>query len=176
MSFKFNDKKGVGFKKRLRKIRYLLLDVDGVLTDGKIYLDEQGKEFKVFNIYDGHGVSMLKKNGFGVGLLSGRKSKAVGVRSKELGISEVYQGISNKLKCYQGFLRKHKLEDEQVAYMGDDLIDIPIMKLVGFSVSVPNAVKEVKVFAHYITQKRGGEGAVREIADLLLKKHGKWKH
>lgn len=175
MRFKKGGKWLRELDKRIQSIRYLLLDVDGVMTDGKIYLDDRGKELKVFNIYDGHGISLVKKKGFGVGLLSGRKSKAVEIRSKELGISDVFQGISNKLRCYQNLLKKYQFSDEHIAYMGDDLMDIPIMKRTGFSVAVPNAVEEVKRWAHMVTHKGGGEGAVREIADLLLKKQGKWE-
>jgi 3-deoxy-D-manno-octulosonate 8-phosphate phosphatase (KDO 8-P phosphatase) len=145
------------------------------MTDGRIYLDHRGKELKVFNIYDGQGISLIKTNGFRVGLLSGRKSKAVEFRSKELGVSDLFQGVSNKLRCYQNLLKKYQFRDEHIAYMGDDLIDIPIMERVGFSVAVPNAVEAVKRCAHMVTHRGGGEGAVREVAEWLLKKQGKWK-
>jgi len=157
------------YQSKIKLIRYFLLDVDGVLTDGKIYLDDQGKEMKVFNIYDGLGISLLRQNGIEVGLLSGRSSSAVQFRSKELGIKDVYQGVSDKLKKYEEILLQKNLHDSEVAFIGDDLIDLPLLKRVGFSVAVANAVSEVKSHVHLVTQKRGGEGAVREVADLVLK-------
>ena len=153
---------------KIKCIRYLLLDVDGVLTDGKIYLDSKGREMKVFNIYDGLGISLLRKNGIEVGILSGRSSSAVQFRSKELGIKDVHQGISDKLKKFEEIPLQKNLQYSEVAFIGDDLIDLPLLKRVGFSVAVANAVSEVKSHVHLVTQKRGGEGAVREVADLLL--------
>lgn len=157
------------FQSKIKLIRYILLDVDGVLTDGKIYIDSQGKEMKVFNIYDGLGISLLRQNGIEVGLLSGRSSRAVQFRSEELGIKDVYQGISDKLRKYEEILLEKNLHDSEVAFIGDDLIDLPVLKRVGFSVAVANAVLEIKSHVHLITQKRGGEGAVREVADFILK-------
>ncbi len=142
------------------------------MTDGKIYLDSEGKEIKVFNIYDGQGISLLKRHGIEIGLLSGRQSEAVVARSKELGISDIYQGVSNKQETYEALLKQKGLKDEEVAFIGDDLIDIPVMERVGLSVAVSNAVSEVKEIAHLTTKKKGGEGAVREFAEKLLKLKG----
>lgn len=153
---------------KAKKIRFLLLDVDGVLTDGTLWIGEQGQEIKGFSIYDGHGIHLLMKNGFGVGLLSGRASKVVALRAKELGIREVHQGIRNKLALYEKMLQRLGLSDKEVAYMGDDVIDLPILRRAGLSVSVPNGVVEVIRSVQWVTHRRGGEGAVREVTDLLL--------
>ncbi|HET6370591.1 MAG TPA: HAD hydrolase family protein, partial [Nitrospiria bacterium] len=153
---------------RARKIRFLLLDVDGILNDGTIWIDDQGREMKGFSIYDGHGIRLLQEAGLEVGLLSGRASNAVALRAKELGIREVHQGVRNKIKVYEELIARHELSDNEVAYMGDDLIDLPILKRVGLSISVPNAVPSVIKSAEWVTRKKGGEGAVREVTDLLL--------
>ncbi len=157
---------------KAKKIKFLLLDVDGVLTDGTIWLDEQGREMKGFSIYDGHGIRLLLKDGIGVGILSGRESHIVTLRAKELGIQEVHQGIRNKLEIYEKLLQRLGLSDKEVAYIGDDVIDLPILKRAGISISVPNAVSEVTRSVHWVTLRRGGEGAVREVTDLLLEAKG----
>ena len=144
------------------------MDVDGILNDGTIWIDDQGREMKGFSIYDGHGIRLLQEAGLEVGLLSGRASNAVALRAKELGIREVHQGVRNKIKVYEELIARHELSDNEVAYMGDDLIDLPILKRVGLSISVPNAVPSVIKSAEWVTRKKGGEGAVREVTDLLL--------
>jgi 3-deoxy-D-manno-octulosonate 8-phosphate phosphatase (KDO 8-P phosphatase) len=154
--------------KRAKEIRFLLLDVDGVLTDGLIYLDGDGRETKAFHIHDGHGVHLLQEAGIRVGLISGRASRVVDLRAKELGITEVHQGLSKKLPIYLDLLKRYKLRDRQVAYMGDDIIDIPILERAGLAIAVANAVKEVKEKTHMETVRSGGQGAVREVADFLL--------
>jgi 3-deoxy-D-manno-octulosonate 8-phosphate phosphatase (KDO 8-P phosphatase) len=128
---------------RARKIRFLLLDVDGVLTDGTIWIDDQGRETKGFSIYDGHGIHLLLESGLGVGLLSGRTSNVVAIRAKDLGIQEVHQGVRDKIKVYEELIGRLGLSDNEVAYMGDDLIDLPILKRVGLSISVPYAAPSV---------------------------------
>jgi 3-deoxy-D-manno-octulosonate 8-phosphate phosphatase (KDO 8-P phosphatase) len=153
---------------RARKIRFLLLDVDGILTDGTIWIDDQGREMKGFSIYDGHGIRLLQEAGLEVGLLSGRASNVVTIRAKELGIREVHQGVRDKIKVYEELIGRLGLSDNEVAYMGDDLIDLPILKRVGLSVSVPNAVPSAIKSAEWVTRRKGGEGAVREVTDLLL--------
>jgi 3-deoxy-D-manno-octulosonate 8-phosphate phosphatase (KDO 8-P phosphatase) len=150
------------------QIEYLLLDVDGVLTDGTLYFDDEGREIKRFSIYDGQGIRLLQDAGIGVGILSGRRSHAVSRRAKELQIRDLFQGISEKVIVYEKILNKRKLREEAVAYMGDDIADLPVLSRVGWSISVPNAVEEVKAAVDWVTTRRGGEGAVREVADLIL--------
>jgi 3-deoxy-D-manno-octulosonate 8-phosphate phosphatase (KDO 8-P phosphatase) len=154
--------------RRAKQIRFLLLDVDGVLTDGLIYLDSDGKEIKAFNIHDGHGLHLLQEAGIQAGLISGRTSRVVDFRAKELGITEVHQGVPKKLQVYFDLLKKYKLQEHQVAYMGDDIIDIPILERAGLAIAVANAVKAVKLKVHMVTTHSGGEGAVREVSDFLL--------
>jgi len=161
---------------RAKLIEFLLLDVDGVLTDGLIYLDGDGRETKAFHIHDGHGLHLLQEAGIRVGLISGRASRVVDFRSKELGITEVYQGLTKKLPVYLDLLKKYKLQDQQMAYMGDDTIDIPILERAGLAVAVANAVKAVKAKAHMVTVRWGGQGAVREVADFLLSVKNRVEH
>ncbi len=153
---------------KARNIRLLLLDVDGVLTDGKIYVMDNGQEFKAFDIHDGQGISLLHRAGIRVGIISGRSSPAVRVRAKELAISEVHEGVSDKLKVYEEILARHGLGDSSVAYVGDDLIDRPILERVGLSVAVANAHAAVQGVVHWVTSKSGGAGAIREVADFIL--------
>ncbi len=153
---------------KARRIRYLLLDVDGVMTDGMIYLDQEGRETKAFNIYDGSGVHRIRKAGVQVGIITGRYSTIVDYRAKELGITEVHQRVLDKVKVYDQILVKYGLKDEEMAYMGDDVIDIPVLERVGLSVAVPNAHPEVRGRVDWITRSPGGRGAVRELTDLLL--------
>ena len=159
---------GNSLRGRARRIRFLLLDVDGVLTDGTLWRDDQGREMKGFSIHDGHGVRLLRRAGVEVGFLSGRQSSAVSDRAKELEVREVHQGIEDKLTVYERLRERLGLSDEEIAYMGDDLPDLPVLQRVGFSISVPNGVRQVTRSVDWVTQRRGGEGAVREVADFLL--------
>jgi len=161
-------------KERLEKIRLLLLDVDGVLTDGRIVYDHNGVESKSFDVKDGHGIKLLQRAGIAVGIITGRQSDVVRLRAKELGIEILYQGALDKLLPYGEILESQKLTDEQVAYMGDDVVDLPILKRVGFSATVADAVSDVKPYVHYVTRRKGGRSAVREVCDLLLKESGRW--
>jgi len=160
---------------RLKKIRLLLLDVDGVMTDGRIIFDSNGVESKFFNVKDGHGIKMLQRAGIEVGIISGRESKVVANRATELGIERVFQKATDKLSPYLGILADAGLSDDEVAFIGDDLIDIPVLKRVGFAAAPADAVGEVLPFAHFVTRNPGGFGAVREISDMLLKAQGKWE-
>lgn len=153
---------------KARRVKFLLLDVDGVMTDGTIYLDADGRETKAFNIYDGTGIHLIRKAGVQVGIITGRQSTIVEYRARELEISEVHQKILDKLKVYDALLRKYGLQDSEMAYMGDDVIDLPVLERVGLSVAVPNAHPDVKNRVDWVTQKAGGYGAVRELTDLLL--------
>ena len=153
---------------KARRIEFLLLDVDGVMTDGTIYIDADGRETKAFNIYDGSGIHMIQKAGMRVGIITGRQSAIVDYRAQELGIAEVHQRVLDKIKVYDELLRKYDLQDFQMAYIGDDVIDLPILERAGLSVAVPNAHPDVRRRVDWVTQKAGGSGAVREVTDLLL--------
>ena len=160
---------------RLKKIKLLILDVDGVMTDGRIIFDSNGVESKFFNVKDGHGIKMLQRTGIEVGIISGRESQVVANRAVELGIAQVYQKSLDKLVPYRQMLEATGLADEQVAFMGDDVIDIPLLKRVGFASAPADAVAEVIPFAHFVAKNRGGWGAVRELCDLIIKGQGNWE-
>jgi len=161
-------------EEKLKKIKLLILDVDGVLTDGRIIFDSNGVESKFFNVKDGHGIKMVQRSGIEVGIISGRESQVVYNRAVELGIGQVYQKSLDKLVPYRQMLEATGLTDEQVAFMGDDVIDIPLLKRVGFAAAPADAVDEVFPFAHFVAKNRGGWGAVREVCDLILKAQGSW--
>lgn len=158
----------------LNGIRLLLLDVDGVLTDGRIVYGSDGLELKAFDVKDGHGLKLLQRAGIAVGIITGRKSDVVERRAAELEVAYLYQGAKDKLVPYAEILRLSGLNDAQVAYMGDDLIDLPILRRVGFSASVSDAHDEVKSRVDYVTVRPGGRGAVREVCDHLLRGSGRW--
>ena len=158
----------------LSKIRLLLLDVDGIMTDGRIHYDERGGEIKSFDVKDGHGLKLLQRAGFQVGIITGRCSSIVKRRADELGIEILYQGAKDKIIPYEEILREGGFKDDQVAYMGDDLVDLPILLRVGFSATVADAVAEVKDRVHYVASRPGGRGAVREVCEVLLKQAGGW--
>lgn len=158
-----------------KNIKLLILDVDGVLTDGSIILDNEGNEFKAFHVRDGHGIKMLERAGIKVAIITGRHSKVVERRAHELGITEVYQRCHIKSVAYEHLIEKMGITDKEVAYIGDDIVDIPILKRVGLSVAVADATDETKAEAMIITKNCGGRGAVREICDLILKSKGKWE-
>lgn len=163
------------FKDIAKKIRLLVLDVDGVLTDGSIILDNEGNEFKVFHVRDGHGIKMLEKAGVKVAIITGRHSKVVERRAHELGITEVYQRCHIKTVAYEHLLEKMGLSNEEVAYIGDDIVDIPIFRRVGLSIAVADATEETKAYAMVVTTNRGGRGAVREVCEFILKSKGIWE-
>ncbi len=156
------------FKRILSSIKMVILDVDGVLTDGSIILDNEGNEFKRFHVRDGHGIKMLQKAGIRVAIITGRESKVVLRRADELGIEDIYQGCRDKVYAYQQILEKYNLRDEEVCYIGDDVVDIPILKRVGFPVVPRDADPVTGSYAIYITKYNGGRGAVREICDMII--------
>jgi len=155
-------------KAKAEKIKLLILDVDGVLTNGNIWFADNGDEQKSFHTQDGLGMKRLQRANIQVAIISGRKSPAVDRRMKELGITQVFQGQENKQAAYESLLETYQLSPEAVAYVGDDLPDMHIMKQVGFRIAVNNAVPEVKAFADWCTTRNGGEGAVREACELIL--------
>jgi 3-deoxy-D-manno-octulosonate 8-phosphate phosphatase (KDO 8-P phosphatase) len=154
---------------RLKAIKLLLLDVDGVLTDGSILLDGRGNELKAFHVRDGHGIKMAQREGMIIGIITGRVSEVVNIRARELGIQEVHQGTHEKITVYEGILSRYELRDDEVAYMGDDVVDLEIFKRVGIAVAVADADPAVKPYAHLVTKTGGGRGAVREFINLILK-------
>ena len=156
------------------KIKLLLLDVDGVMTDGRIIYDNDGGETKAFDVKDGHGLKLVQRAGIKVGIITGRQSQVVARRAAELGIDLVYQGVKDKKVPFKEILEKLALAPEEVAYVGDDIVDLPVMLKVGFAATVADAVDDVKPYAHMVAKRCGGRGAVREICDFLLKESGRW--
>ncbi len=154
---------------KAKKIKLLICDVDGVLTDGGLYFDKDGNELKRFHSQDGYGLQAIIKNGIEVAVISARNSPAVNSRMDNLGIKYYYQGQSDKTIALDKLMKKLKLNLAEIAYIGDDIIDLSIMTKIGWAVAVNNAVDSVKTYAHYITKKNGGNGAVREVCDMLLK-------
>lgn len=148
-------------------IKLLILDVDGVLTDGKLYFSSQGETIKAFHVHDGLGIKQLMALGVVVAIISSRNSEIVSLRMQELGVTHVYQGQKNKLLAFEKLLAELQLTDDQVAYVGDDLPDLPVMQRVGLAIAVANAVPEIKAIADWQCQQRGGDGAVREVSDRL---------
>lgn len=156
------------------QVKLFILDVDGVMTDGGIILDSEGRELKRFNVYDGTGVKYLQRAGLQVALISGRHSESTSVRARQLGIEIVYQGAADKLEVLQEVKRRAGVRDEEISYMADDLIDLPVMRRVGYPIAPANARPEVKQVALYVTKAEGGHGAVREAAEHILKAQGRW--
>jgi 3-deoxy-D-manno-octulosonate 8-phosphate phosphatase (KDO 8-P phosphatase) len=159
---------------KARAIKLLILDVDGVLTDGKIVYADRGEELKCFDVKDGHGIKLLLRAGIEVALVTGRKSAAVEHRAQDLGINLVFQKALNKIEAYEELRATQKLRDEELCVMGDDLPDLPILRKCGFSVAVPDSVDEVKREVDYVTNKEAGKGAVREVCEIILKAQGLW--
>lgn len=159
---------------RAKRVKVVILDIDGVMTDGRIIYGIYGEELKFFDVQDGFGISLLRRAGIKSVIITAKKSRIVKMRSRDLKVAKTYQGYVDKLKPFNRILKKFRVKPEEVCFIGDDLIDIPVLKRVGFAVAVPNAVAEVKESAHHITSKIGGRGAVREVSDLILKSQNKW--
>ncbi len=155
-------------KQKAQNVRFFLMDVDGVLTDGKLYYTERGEEIKVFNVKDGLGIKLLQMAGIPSGVISGRKSGALEKRLTELEVDEIYLGHNEKLSILDEILRRRNIGYENVAYIGDDYVDLPILKRVGFPMAVKDAHPVVKKHALYVTKARGGEGALREAIEFFL--------
>ena len=154
------------------QIRLVIFDVDGVLTDGSLFLGDDGQEYKAFNSHDGHGMVMLQKTGVQIAIITGRTSDVVRIRMESLGISHVYQGFRDKLPAFEELKQKVGLGNEQIAYVGDDVVDLPAMSRVGLAIAVQNAHPFAKQHAHWITSKEGGRGAAREVCELLMEAQG----
>jgi 3-deoxy-D-manno-octulosonate 8-phosphate phosphatase (KDO 8-P phosphatase) len=162
---------------RAAKVKLLVLDVDGVLTDGRIIMDHRGREIKAFDVRDGHGIKLLRGAGIEVAILTGRSSPVVQKRADDLGIPRrwVRQGVHDKVAAYQEIAHEVGIGNDETCFVGDDLVDIPILKHVGIPIVVADGAEEAKQVASYITQSAGGRGAVREVCDLLLQAQGKWE-
>lgn len=153
---------------KAKQIKLLVLDVDGVMTDGRLYISNSGEEMKAFNCHDGHGIKMLKRNGVEVAMISGRSSPALEQRAEELGIKYLYQGREDKINALNELLDNIDVSYQQIAHLGDDLPDLPIIRRVGLGMAVANAYPLVKEHALWCTQAKGGEGAVREACDFIM--------
>jgi 3-deoxy-D-manno-octulosonate 8-phosphate phosphatase (KDO 8-P phosphatase) len=157
---------------KAKNIRIVIFDVDGVLTDGSLYLTDAGEEIKAFNSRDGHGMKMLKASGIELAIITARESRSVRLQAENLNISLLYQGEKNKLKVFESLITKLGLGKSSCAYVGDDLIDLPVMTRCGLSICVPSAPALVKKHAHYVTNSEGGHGAVREVCELIMLAQG----
>ena len=157
---------------RARAIKLAVFDVDGVMTDGSLYFSEAGETLKVFNSLDGHGLRMLQQGGIELAIISGRSSQALALRARELGITQLFQGIHDKLKTFEALRQSLRLTYEEIAAIGDDVVDLPILTRCGFAACVPAAPALVKQRVHYVTQASGGRGAVREFCEFILQAQG----
>jgi 3-deoxy-D-manno-octulosonate 8-phosphate phosphatase (KDO 8-P phosphatase) len=161
---------------KLKRIKLLLLDVDGVLTDGKIIYNDNGEETKVFNVKDGLGMRLLMEAGIHLGIITGRRSNALYSRCKDLGINLIYDGVGNKIDVLDALLDKTGVSAEEIAFIGDDLPDLALMKTIGFSIAVGDAHKMILDNADMVTSANGGHGAVREVCETILKAKGLWEN
>ena len=163
---------------RARKVRVLLMDVDGVLTDGHVYLQsfpgEIALELKAFHSQDGAGLKLARIAGIRTGIITGRESAATTRRAQENGMEFVYQGRDQKMGAYEEIVRRAEVSESEVAFIADDLPDLPVLRRVGFAIAVANAVPEIKRVAHWVTKRKGGDAAVREVIEFILKAQGKW--
>ncbi len=160
------------FFERAKQIRLVAFDVDGVLTDGSLFLGDDGQEYKAFHSQDGHGLKMLRATGVELAIITGRSSQVVSLRARNLGINHLYQGVEDKLHAFHNMLAALNLEPAAAAFMGDDVVDLPVMRRCGLAISVPAAPALVKQHAHYVTKLEGGRGAVREICELFMQAQG----
>jgi 3-deoxy-D-manno-octulosonate 8-phosphate phosphatase (KDO 8-P phosphatase) len=161
-------------KEALKKIRVVVMDVDGVLTDGRIIIDSNGVETKNFDVQDGFGIVFLKRCGIRTAIISARESGVVAYRAQDLKIDKFYVGVYPKRSAYENMLEEFKVKDEEVCYIGDDLADLSLMRRCGVGIAVANAVFEIKQIAAYVTARQGGRGAVREVIELILQAQGHW--
>ncbi|MDT3335729.1 3-deoxy-manno-octulosonate-8-phosphatase KdsC [Shewanella sp. SP1S1-7] len=159
---------------RAQKIKLLICDVDGVFSDGRIYLSNSGEELKAFHTRDGYGVRSILTSGFNLAVITGRQSKIVENRMTALGVAHIYQGVDNKFEPYEALLALYGVTPEEVAYIGDDIVDLPVMNVVGLAVSVADGHPYVRQHAHFVTTLNGGHGALRELTDLLLLSQNKF--
>jgi len=162
-------------QKKAKKIKLLVLDVDGVLTDGFLMYGNDGNEIKHFDVKDGFGIYLLKKSGLSCAILTAKGAPLVTRRAQDLKIDKVYQDFHYKIEAFDSVKKDFGVKEEEICFMGDELLDLPILKRVGLAISVPNAVDEVKKIAHLVTKSCGGRGAVREVCELIMKSQGTWE-
>lgn len=168
------EKLSTANRNRAGKVKLILLDSDGVLTDGRITMSSDGSEVRAFHVQDGFGIRLGRQAGLEFGILSGRASPVLERRAAELGIEELHQGVLDKAGRFEDILQRLGIPPEAVCFVGDDLIDVPVMRRCGFAVATRDAQPDVRSCAHYVTERRGGEGAVREVVDMVLRAGGKW--
>lgn len=159
---------------RARAVKVLIFDVDGVFTDGSLFYGDDGQEYKAFNSRDGHGIKMLRDSGVESAILTGRSSQVVLHRARNLGITRIIQGAHDKLASYEAMLAETGLRTEEIAYMGDDLVDLPVLRRCGLACTVPDAPAEVLARAHYVARAGAGRGAAREVCELIMRAQGTW--
>jgi 3-deoxy-D-manno-octulosonate 8-phosphate phosphatase (KDO 8-P phosphatase) len=157
---------------KAQRVRLAIFDVDGVLTDGTLYLTDGGEEIKAFNSLDGHGMKMLRESGVELAIITGRTSRSVELRAKNLGIDLVFQGAADKALAFASLLKTRSLEASAIAYMGDDVVDLPVMLRCGFAITVPDAPLLVRQHADYLTRAKGGHGAAREACEFIMHAQG----
>ena len=159
-------------REKAASIRLIVFDVDGVLTDGSLYIGDDGQEYKAFHSKDGHGMVMLQHAGVEIAIITGRSSEVVRIRMASLGIERVYQGKREKLPAYEELKQITGFSDQQIAYVGDDVVDLPVMTRVGFAIAVQDAHPLTKQHAHWVTPSGGGRGAAREVCELIMDAQG----
>jgi 3-deoxy-D-manno-octulosonate 8-phosphate phosphatase (KDO 8-P phosphatase) len=162
-------------ERRARAVRMLVFDVDGVLTDGSLFYGDDGQEYKAFHSRDGHGIKMLRAGGIESAIITGRTSQVVLHRARNLGITHIHQGADDKLEAFDALLSTCGLTADRIAYMGDDVVDLPVLRRCGLAVTVPDAPAEVKARCHLVTQAGAGRGAARELCELILRAQGQWQ-
>jgi 3-deoxy-D-manno-octulosonate 8-phosphate phosphatase (KDO 8-P phosphatase) len=167
-----NDTLDIGA--RAQAVRMIVFDIDGVLTDGSLFYGDDGQEYKAFNSRDGHGIKMLRATGVEAGIITGRTSQVVLHRARNLGISRIFQGAHDKLDAFENLLLDMGMAPEQIAYMGDDIVDLPVLRRCGLAITVPDAPQEVKARCHLVTQAGAGRGAAREVCELIMRAQGTW--
>lgn len=160
---------------KAKKIKLLILDVDGVMTDNHLYYNDEGVETKTFYTRDGHGMVMLQKSDVEIGIITGRKSQLVANRMRDLKVKHVYQGVPDKLPTFLKLIEELKINLEEIAYVGDDILDLPILKRVGFSITPADGDIEVKPHVDYISEFKGGRGCVREVCEIIMRSQGTWQ-
>lgn len=161
-------------EERARAVRMIVFDIDGVLTDGSLFYGDDGQEYKAFNSRDGHGIKMLKACGVEVGIITGRTSQVVLHRAANLGISRIFQGAHDKMDAFENLLQDMGMTPDQLAYMGDDIVDLPVLRRCGLAITVPDAPPEVKARCHLVTQAGAGRGAAREACEMIMRAQGAW--
>ena len=159
-------------EQRAKKIKVIVFDVDGVMTDGSLMIGDDGQEYKSFHSLDGLGMKLLKATGVEMAIITGRTSNVVTKRAETTGIAHFYQGVEDKLEAFEDLVKKMNVSPEECAFMGDDIVDLPPMRRAGLAITVPTATPVVKQYAHYTTQAQAGRGAVREVCELLMKAQG----